>query len=943
MITGKGNNLGKARAVVQVYKGLPNVESFSHTDPVRTAIDFIASNKERFFDVKNSTERSPKNLGFASLPTRSYDNQGMWGCFMPQRKTFFIPNYMKTGSVSTSATAPKRRLEWAVIPNMASNDVLSAPFYPYIKDIVTDPNFVIQHPGQYTFGYNGQRWEDTPMEVKPFDFELVPPEPNDPTPPASSGGGTTPPTTSPTTPTTPTTSTAEIDIVGIRQTSTEKKNVVWGVEANPNLPIAIPFNIEIKRAKPDEHDEPTFLCIRINPGIGTHKDSSFDLLLKTDELPEFYDQTMMEASRAATGGQAGTRVARIGSDIEIGTEISSAEKLTIGFLPCLGKLIVYINEHEFIYSRSPKTFSSNNQNVQNPSSVGNLGYAPFSTEIKKVQVWGNCSKVLSINLSPMVFPVTTFDTGIKGKLDASGNYVDWPHIGDTLHYDGQHAIVGHCSAKFFNGANAVSPSPPGGQLPVPDTYDKLCPQTGSNSSGRGYGLIKIKLVPDQKPSGNQTPGKHYICLMAGEDLKWVTASGITTVGLNNTYRTDDPEVVPYACPPFLQRLQGFDDPVRIPPVQSVGTPTLIKDISDDVISITRTIKSPSLFNIEQSVQMVIYNENGTHDDLMEKGRGIRIYTTWADEGTVIDSSAADFEDKLVFTGISMGGNRSEVAGKETITLLCEDYNRLLEDHKIVNSPYYDGMDAFNAAWDVSLRAGLVLVDDTLTNATKRAYLASGYSFQTPRFKLQRYSSLKEGLEKMCRPYERLFYFDGKGVMHFDILQGARDFNSQYTVTANFFRDPVSTLTGTQTVGGFNLVLNERTVEHKVGAVVNSISIRSVDRASAGLVMSKKDKLTAGQNYVDNSILPYKKTLFIENPALGSQEATDNWAQMLAVRVFSPPIDIEITTITKDRVLPTDFISVDGQDFRVSDVTESLNAEDNSLTTRITGAWLGGIP
>lgn len=62
--------------------------------------------------------------------------------------------------------------------------------------------------------------------------------------------------------------------------------------------------------------------------------------------------------------------------------------------------------------------------------------------------------------------------------------------------------------------------------------------------------------------------------------------------------------------------------------------------------------------------------------------------------------------------------------------------------------------------------------------------------------------------------------------------------------------------------------------------------------------------------------------------------------MLKERMFKVPYGVTFTTVTNEALTPLCFINVDNKPFRLRNLSETLNAEDNSYSTTLTGEWLG---
>ena len=260
---------------------------------------------------------------------------------------------------------------------------------------------------------------------------------------------------------------------------------------------------------------------------------------------------------------------------------------------------------------------------------------------------------------------------------------------------------------------------------------------------------------------------------------------------------------------------------------------------------------------------------------------------------------------------------------------------------MLNSPYYDGMDAYDAIADLSTRARIKTVDDTgagniqqmggsssfsssfSSSSGTRYYLPSGYSWTQPKIRFNTQSGLLENMVSICKLCEKVLYFDPSGTLHFAHLQGGL-FGNFSGYRYDFRRSP--------TGSDYYIILDKKEVECKLSSSINRVYLRTVDR-------------TRGTVYITQRIdrrgrFPFDKPLMIDSPMLGSVSAANTYADQLIANLSRVPREISFQTImpSGEVIMPMQIIRVDGETMRVKSVSREFNADDNSLTCSVSCEW-----
>jgi hypothetical protein len=168
--------------------------------------------------------------------------------------------------------------------------------------------------------------------------------------------------------------------------------------------------------------------------------------------------------------------------------------------------------------------------------------------------------------------------------------------------------------------------------------------------------------------------------------------------------------------------------------------------------------------------------------------------------------------KKLFTGVTLGGYRSETAGLETLVLHCEDYMFILDSCMMINSPYYDGFYAFDAVANLALRAGIMPVDDSQGQPYA---LPQGYSFARPLFRFNKGRTIKDCILDVVKQTECTIFFDADGIMHYSDIQGGIAFAGGGASGGSIDASP----------SGENMILDEFRKEIKIASAINCLFCR----------------------------------------------------------------------------------------------------------------------
>jgi hypothetical protein len=587
-------------------------------------------------------------------------------------------------------------------------------------------------------------------------------------------------------------------------------------------------------------------------------------------------------------------------DIEPSKLLTDEQHIEIGFMTAGGKLIVFVNKNLMIYTRIQHSPSV-------PDDLGIIKECKIGAG--KIRIYGSNVQA-SINVCPMTFAplsVMAFEipvmetTGPDGIETTAG--LIYHGINNKGEYDGTVAripqepevpgVLYGVDCEFFHDATSRYDAPYG---------------FGFHEQGE-VRFIEGKLTGSL---ATVAPGL-YVLIMQPSNEDLIMQSTVTNADGTSSIVSTPYSIPNWGCPYFF-RMKGVYQDLTPPP------PPVFRETIPEVISIHETMQASDFFHVERTANIVVYNKGGHYDYLREAQYGIRISWGW--------NCDPDNPPTRTFTGIVIGVNSGEVAGKEIIEIQCQDYMYILRNMPIINSPFYDGMIDHYAIADMAERAGIVTTIPNWYGQIDQYFLNAGYAITQPAVRYTGTQMLYDCMIDVVKRSESYIYFDEDGNFHVTRLPGGLfGEGSHNLVMADFTRDP----------NGTSVILDEKNVEYSTDSSFNEISVLTMDRNTRNPIIVAKQ--ASGIN-----ILQFKKTHLIDQPAFGSKSAA--WVQLLrmAEREFYPIRKISFKTAGNiDSLLRVfDFIIVDGDEFRLLSINRNYNAESNDFTADYNAEWLYGL-
>lgn len=899
-------NLGKAKAWVEFYDKCDKVETNSNLQH----FDLYGIQLQN--SVIKSAEKPPENIEFIK------DGESQCYMMLAKHKTE-IDNYLKIGEQTVEAGAEIQtdqrnptRIEWSVLKE--NIDAMDNFWQKKLRAELADQNV----EAAFKTG------------VKPKQKNVV----------STTKTGDTTPVANPCI-------TSKIDTVWVVEQIVSDVDLLWGIQTNIGIG-SFPYYIDVvTSARSTKKDGlSNFILINLNK-----KDIDICCIDSKIFIADWYTTVKYDQNKNmdVAADQSSSNFVEGPTLIETGLKYSSADSalLSLGILPCCGKLVIFSGSDYYVYSR----YGTPEKNTGVKAEKNTLvppDFIPFVLKTDSVNVFvSNCKG--NVCISAMEFANAGRGTPqIYGATDPRSTIRDKPYgIFKTKQSDTSEIIN---STKYYlfkgKGGNLVS----GASC---NTWDgsPIDPDVAKYTTQQGN--INIKWEPsivwqptDKVMQINMSPTAltTEAIKARAEETNAVASSvgrgltGILRLASQNIRSISDlyldPKISLLSGTPFINRLRGYYSGTTTLPT----TKLLLK--SYDIISLSHKYDSQDVYSASQSVDVTLYFGKDLRDptkiDIANKSYGVKFYLIWEEFG---DGPAV--VNNPFFTGVSLDVSLSEIAGKETITIHCEDYMRILADQYLLNSPFYDGQDWFDAVRDIAKHAGILSVKDE-TTATERYFLPSGYSFQEPRFRFSPTQTIKDCVMECVKLCEKVVYFNNNGELCCGELQGGLYFSGAKIPNIpedfEFYRDPDNY--------DENIILDEKKSEKLIGSTVNQILVTSVDRNSGQPLQVKHSadrETTWNSTYepITNGVVPpYSKILFYEQNAFGNLESAQNWVAMMAERVYKVASRISFKTATSSIIPPLQFIKVDGLKYRTTSYTRNYNAEDNSIVANVSAEWLG---
>ncbi|MFA5598983.1 MAG: hypothetical protein WDA06_00165 [Phenylobacterium sp.] len=314
----------------------------------------------------------------------------------------------------------------------------------------------------------------------------------------------------------------------------------------------------------------------------------------------------------------------------------------------------------------------------------------------------------------------------------------------------------------------------------------------------------------------------------------------------------------------------------------------------------------------------------------------------------------------LFTGLCLGGNISESAGKRILECQLFDYVKICQESYMFNSPFFDGVRDINAADIIANMIGFKCKEspepgyllkaisknkgnDNITSQTLdgRGYSARPYVFPSSYARLlQPFMKFDEGkpfweiLNDFAQKAGKVVFFDAYGMLHYenlpvsDILFKNQDPNAIEPLW-NFTRFPWGE--GQQV---FNVITRERAAYD----VFNNLHV---------VTTTPNYELLHGDNVNWESIhdpsspgfLGYRKLFFQQDGIFGSEKALNELINHYKL-FYRAPVIYKFETFGQP-LRCFDIVDLDDQKLIIINISSELSPSENKWWQTIEGEWYHG--
>lgn len=910
-------NLGKAQVKVEISDTIHEIRM----KPDIYSMDASAAAFETYL-------LSPKIPPL--LPAYITDESQNFAAVFPSPRKFMIPNYLyNDGRVPTSTattatttttttattTASDKYITWKPIPSelSATNTTMTIP--GMIKDTQSKwGDYKLEMPiagVKYSETYKGPQWDKTNLyyEAVPDDDAIIKQY-------FALMSSAISESDSSQTPSSLSTITSLPSIDAVVQT-VPADGLWWGAESSAFLGENYPFWVVIRKpeAAVSSKDHPAFLLISMGAKeqFGGNR---IDILLPFNSNPMIIDYNNVDPKDTKKQTPSTYTCQDESANIS-----SSTKYIEVGVMTIAGRLVVFVNGKQMIYTRINKGTKSTTSSTSPTGTVTSTTTTVAEGSMAEVKIPSGVIRVYGGNVSvtfcaaPMVFARLCIVA-----LPFKGTYVDKQGTKKDLYFES----VDYQALPSGNPV-CILPQPPSitDKLYGVDSYEfhqyLISSTTGGvyesivNPSGFGFhkrGRVWFARARDTNINFSHLPDvDFYLIAMKPSNIDFPSVSGTK---------------IPYGGCPYFYQIRGICQTVYD---KQTGT---FVDISDDVISVSETVGG-DYQHVKRNGSVTLYNENGKYDYFKTKQKCIRLSWKWEN---VLASDSSENELTATLLGVTISASISQSPGKETITVNFEDYMYLLNQLRIINSPIYDGMVYAYAVKDIARRAGIPPANIIYSwNNIDDYFLPSGYAFTKPLIRFPPMNSLFECAMQLTQRSDCYIYFDAEGKFHIDHKPGGLwgyDSNaSPAPTTIDFSTSPSPT--------SDNIILGELNYDASLNETVNVISAVSLERDTRNIILYNLPATTAQDRLI------IRKPYFFEQPQWGSLKALKGIVHLLSERMFKSTKKLTFKTIGSSStltLLPLQYVKVNGELFRVVGIKRNYNAELNDFTQEIETKFIG---
>jgi hypothetical protein len=279
----------------------------------------------------------------------------------------------------------------------------------------------------------------------------------------------------------------------------------------------------------------------------------------------------------------------------------------------------------------------------------------------------------------------------------------------------------------------------------------------------------------------------------------------------------------------------------------------------------------------------------------------------------------------VFRGMIVASPMKESYAEDIITLDCKDKMQILDDQKILNSPYYDGMALPDAFKHICTLGGLpkeICAVESLT--AHNEVLGVGYNWTQPAERFETNTSILEAIRKVSRKFWHVLRSNPQGQivltdLNFSSTTSAGSADRQVTLeelnlthpSYVFYVDPSK-----KYVNPFQIALNSVSINKDFMVRYTNIELMYVDKGLPGPdgeYSTQIDNRSFDLESIENPSYPdfvgYKKPQRLIEPAFGSKAKARHAIEMLESHAYETPLVVTLNVYGRPTLRVFDIIQL----------------------------------
>jgi len=315
----------------------------------------------------------------------------------------------------------------------------------------------------------------------------------------------------------------------------------------------------------------------------------------------------------------------------------------------------------------------------------------------------------------------------------------------------------------------------------------------------------------------------------------------------------------------------------------------------------------------------------------------------------MDTMAGNPHD-VYFTGISLGGNKSETAERDTLTLQCKDFTHVLEKNLLFGNVVFDGMSLPYAIGHCLEKSGFKVFASGANGAssdfviTQRAVADQIYNktlpdsgrFSAPLLRLPKGTRLLEAIKQFTQRFLYVFGTDRYGRFVLDVPPSgsptgstAGAIEARYSDTNSLPHHPLLTFYSkpSDAQGNYhNLLLGEKTIRSDVNSRATSVHIETVDKYSGAREIVSDGSISSIIDPFSEDFIGFMQPSFSQRSALGGRAEAKRMVGMQKRLASKPSRTCSIQIYGRKDIQPLEIMKVDNNNYRIMEVSGTMSLD-----------------